>query len=189
MFKKFVAQRGVTLCCIDGRIKRQPLKVKYSSMDQMHDGFGDIQLTRKEYNNLVKGGAGGSFYITSDSQVFQQLTNPKDERDYGDEDAVNFLKMREAKNLPKENLNKLQIKSKYRYEQLKYLSNFQLDVLKLKEQQRALYGDDYDPNKKEDEEDSDSDSDDSGNSRQSKRKSNVFKEEDEDGMDGGRKMT
>ena len=90
----------------------------------------------KEYNNLVKDGTQESFYVTSNSVVFQKLTNPVDEKALRDAARPDYKAIMAAKKLPQESKEKLQIKSKYRYEQLKkmkYLSYFQIEQLKLKE--------------------------------------------------------
>ena len=75
MFKKFVAQRGVTLCIKDGRIKRMPLRRKIQKMEHLEDEYenmGGAQMTMKELKALTTDDPkkAGDFFVTSDSMVF-----------------------------------------------------------------------------------------------------------------------
>ena len=150
MFEEFEPQTGVTLCILDGRIKREPNIEQYTDMQRLQQAEGTVHMTLKEYKNLINdGGTKESFYITSDSAVFQKLANPVDEEAMKRANMPDYQAIYKSKNLPINKKESLQIKSKYRYDQfkkMKYLSYFQIQQLKMKEEmqkkaeQAALFG-------------------------------------------------
>ena len=49
-------------------------------MEKVYEAEEKVEMTMKEYNNLINiDGTKESFYITSNSVVFEKLTNPIDE--------------------------------------------------------------------------------------------------------------